>query len=702
MSQSSSSPADTDLKRVHELRRQVEAHNRAYYELDAPTIPDSEYDELVRELRALEARRGMGDEGSPSGTVGGAPNTKLFDSVRHSSPMLSLDNAMDAAELEAWGDRASRGLRATPEMTCEVKIDGLAVSLRYEHGHLVQAATRGDGRVGEDVTANVAHIDAIPQRLNARDGIEPPAVIEVRGEVYMPFASFEALNERQRQARESLMAGNPEITPAVAVRRHPDYANPRNSAAGALRQKDSSLVAERGLAFWAYDVGEVTEHIRSAGEMAGLLRALGLPVNPETETVRSFADVHGYCERALSRRHTLGYEIDGVVVKVNNFAEREQLGYTSRAPRWATAFKFPPEEQTTKLLDIDVSVGRTGRATPFARLDPMSVGGSTVEFATLHNEDQVAAKNIRVGDTVIVRKAGDVIPEVVGPVMAERPGDAVPWVFPQNCPECGEAFVRTPGDANTYCVNRRCRGRVVQNIRHFVGRSAMDIEGLGERTVKALVDFGLVGDASGLFDLTEQDLLKVEGFGDRSASQLVAATQKARGQPLHRVLIGLGVEHMGRSVSALLARTFRSMDAIAAASFSEIAALDGIGPVIAESVTQAFADNEMSELVSRLRAAGVAMDRVEGGDSAEPQVLAGRSVVVTGSFKTWFLDRDPIKRAIVDRGGKATSSVTKSSYAIVAGERAAQSKLDKAAELDVPVLNEERLQALLANGELVV
>ena len=682
------------LERITDLRRQVAEHNRAYYELDAPTIPDVEYDDLVRELRRLEADT----DASLSGTVGGAPNLSLFDPVEHTRPMLSLDNAMDFSELDAWSGRIRRGLTLQPQMTCEVKIDGLAVSLRYEHGLLVQAATRGDGRVGEDVTANVLQIASIPHQIVHRDGAPPPDVLEVRGEIYMPFRSFEALNERQRQAREALMQRDASVTPAVAARRHPDYVNPRNSAAGALRQKDSAMVAERGLDFWSYDIGETTAYVSSAVEMSEMLEALGLPVNPEAEVTGTFSEVRSYCERALSKRHALDYEIDGVVVKVSDFGEREALGYTSRAPRWAIAFKFPPEERTTMLLGIDVSIGRTGRATPFARLDPVFVGGSTVEFATLHNEDQVAAKNIRVGDTVIVRKAGDVIPEVVGPVIAERPDDAGPWAFPQNCPECSEALVRTPGDANTYCVNRRCRGRVVQNVCHFVGRDAMDVEGLGERTVIALVELGLVADAADLFSLSEADLLQVEGFGDKSASQLVASIQQARGQHLHRVLIGLGVEHMGRSVSALLARTYRSMDAIRAATHDEIASLDGVGPVIAESVVNAFRDPQIADLAQRLVGAGVAMDRVEG-EAGAPQVLAGKSVVVSGSFKGWYMDRDPIKKAIVARGGKATSSVTGSSYAMVAGERAAQSKIDKAADLNVPVISEAELRILLETGE---
>ena len=384
-------------------------------------------------------------------------------------------------------------------------------------------------------------------------------------------------------------------------------------------------------------------------------------------------------------------------MKVDSFGMRENLGDTRRAPRWAIAYKFPPEERTTTLLDIEVSIGRTGRATPYARLEPVTVAGSTVEFATLHNEDQVAAKDVRPGDTVIVRKAGDVIPEVVGPVLADRPEGSQEWEFPTECPDCDGELVRTQGDANTHCVNRQCRARVVQNICHFVGRDAMDIEGLGERTVVALVELGIVADAADLFSLSTDDLLRVEGFGDKSANQLVATIQQARGQHLHRVLIGLGVEHMGRSVSALLARQFRSMDAIRAATHDEIASLDGVGPVIAESVANAFRDPQIADMVQRLAGAGVAMDRVEG-ETGAPQVLVGKSVVVSGSFKGWFLDRDLVKKAIVARGGKATSSVTGNSYAMVAGENASSAKIDKAASLNVPIIDENGLRLLLSEG----
>lgn len=690
--------------RIDDLRQQVAEHNRAYYELDAPTIPDAEYDILVRELRDLEAENLVDGDSSPTATVGGAPALELFEPVEHSRPMLSLDNAMDVDELQAWLQRLIKGpvngpgVHKLPSLMLEPKIDGVALSLRYEHGRLVQAATRGDGRVGEDVTANVLGIDAVPNRLTIPRGQATPEVLEVRGEVYLPIAQFEALNEAQAQARAALMASDLTISPAAAARKHHDYANPRNTAAGTLRQKNPAIVAERGLNFWAYDIGEVVGFdITCATEMFMILGQLGLPVNPEIGGLSTATSVLDFCERLLEQRHALGYEIDGVVVKVDAFDQRDKLGSTRRAPRWAIAYKFPPEERTTKLLDIEVSIGRTGRATPYARLEPVSVAGSTVEFATLHNEDQVAIKDVRPGDTVIVRKAGDVIPEVVGPVLAERPDDSPEWVFPSQCPDCGLELVRSPGDANTYCVNRRCRARVVQNICHFVSRDAMDIEGLGERTVEILHDLGLVNDAADLFGLSTSDLAGIEGFGEVSAGHFVASVQQAKEQYLHRVLIGLGVEHMGRSVSALLARTFRSMEAVAGASLSEIAALEGVGPVIAESVVAAFQDPDVTGLVDRLAAAGVAMDRVEGAADL-PQVLAGRSVVVSGNFRGWFMDRDPIKKAIVDRGGKATSSVTGNSYAMVAGERASQSKLDKAATSNVPILDENGLRLLLETG----
>ena len=787
-----------ELERIDELRIEVDVHRRAYYELDAPTIPDGDYDALVRGLRELEATHGLeADSGSPVAAVGGDPSN-LFEAVTHAVPMMSLENAMDGDELRAWHGRVIRGLAATrptlfdgdetasdgtqavdnvpsPEFICELKFDGLAISLRYEDGHLVQAATRGNGRVGEDVAANVMTIGAIPRKLNGPVAGGVPRVIEVRGEVYLPLARFRELNEAQAAARVALLAAAsdarqclaalPEeleprqlrqleaaakITPADAPRRYPDYVNARNTAAGSLRQKDPSIVATRGLSFWSYDIGEVVggPQLPTAAEMFRFLDQLGLPVNPEIRTYGSLAEVDDFCARWQRNRHNTDYEIDGVVVKVADLALRPQLGATSRAPRWAIAYKFPPEERTTTLKKIMVSIGRTGRATPYAVLKPVFVGGSTVSLATLHNEDQVAAKDVRPGDTVIVRKAGDVIPEVVRPVLPERPVGLAEWKFPTTCPECSEALTRVEGDSNTYCTNRSCRARVIQGIGHFVGRSALDIEGIGERTVIQLYDTGLAGDAADLFALTPADLagddglqrrandsfrisvsdaadldgnkglrlagaaesfalaalcplavIGLDGFADKSATSLVAEIGRARATPLSRLLIGLGVEHLGPTASELLARRFGSLDAVVDASAEDLAEIDGIGPIIAASVIDFFADEANRKLVRKLRSVCVRFDVVDDIADA-PQVLAGRSVLVSGNLDGWFMARDDTKRAIIERGGKATSSVNKNTYALVAGDRAGQAKLNRAIELSVPILGEDGLRHLLTTGEL--
>ncbi len=739
---------ESDLDRMRHLASLISRYDVEYHRDDAPSVPDGEYDNLKRELIELEARYpDFVDPNSPSQRVG-AELSALFSEVVHARPMMSLDNAMDFDELRAWHGRVMRGLAATqptlfgdaepdeeddggtevavaePELICELKFDGLAVSLRYEQGRLVQAATRGNGRVGEDVTANVATIGDIPRELGARAPV--PAVIEVRGEIFLPLDKFRELNESQAQARRDLteavesarqqLAGAPEelparerrrleslakLSPVDVQRRHPDYANARNTAAGSLRQKDPSVVATRGLSLWSYDVGELVggPQLRGAGEVFEYLGELGMPVNPEIRTFGTLAEVEDFCAQWERDRHKPAYEIDGVVVKVADLGLRSQLGYTSRAPRWAVAYKFPPEERTTKLRDIMVSIGRTGRATPFAYMEPVFVGGSTVSLATLHNEDQVAAKDVRPGDTVIVRKAGDVIPEVVGPVIPERPSNSEPWRFPDECPSCGTKLERNEGDANTYCRNRTCRDRVIQGIGHFVGRGALDIEGLGERTVVTLYEQGFVTDPADLFELNIDQLVGLEGFAEKSANSLLVEIEAARDAPLPRLLIGLGIEHLGPTASELLARRFGSLDAVIAATDEELAAIDGIGPIIAASVRSYFDDADNAALVEQLRAAQVRFDRVDGELDA-PQVLAGKSVVVTGNLDGWHLSRDEAKAAITARGGKTPGSVNKSTFALVAGARAGQTKLDKATDLGVPILDDNGLRNLLDSGEV--
>ncbi|MEC9315997.1 MAG: NAD-dependent DNA ligase LigA [Actinomycetota bacterium] len=677
------SESDSDHDRAVELRAQIRAHNEAYHGRDVPTVPDSTYDELLRQLEEIETRRpDLTTADSPTRSVGNAPS-ELFSAVEHRVPMMSLDNAMNLDELNAWHERIikSFGENETYGFVCELKFDGLAVSLRYENGDLVQAATRGNGRIGEDVTLNVKTINDIPHRLE-----NAPAVLEVRGEVYLSISRFEELNTEQIDKGD------------------PTYANPRNTAAGSLRQKDPSVTAARQLSFWCYQLGEVVggPELQSSEQTFELLERLGLPVNPEVEEFSDFTEVWRFCESWMVNRHTPDYEIDGVVVKVADLAQREILGSTSRAPRWAIAFKFPPEETTTRLTAIRVSIGRTGRATPFAVLEPVFVGGSTVGMATLHNEDQVSAKDVRPGDTVIVRKAGDVIPEVVGPVLAERPTTSMQWVFPTVCPSCEENLERSEGDANTYCINRRCPARIETGISHFASRNALDIEGLGERTVGLLVEEGLVEDAGDLFALTKEQLLTVlvsDVTNETLVNNLLTAIDQARECLLPNLLIGLGVEHLGPSTAELLARRFGDIETISTAEITEIAAIDGIGPVIAQSVKDFFSDAHHRAVVDKLRTNGVRLDLVEG-EVDLPQILAGRSVVVTGSLDGWFTTRDEAKQAIVARGGKSPGSVSKSTYALVVGADAGQTKLDKATDLGVPTLGEAGLRQLLATGQL--
>tara|TARA_Y100001970_G_scaffold140622_1_gene173144 strand:+ start:6089 stop:8161 length:2073 start_codon:yes stop_codon:yes gene_type:complete len=674
---------DQDYDRATELRIQIAAHDQAYHGLDEPLVPDADYDELVRELIAIEERRpDLATSDSPSVSVGSEPN-EMFTPVEHEVPMMSLDNAMDLKELDAWHERILKGLDASdkPKFVCELKFDGLAVSIRYDDGELIQAATRGNGRVGEDVTHNVLTIRGIPHRI---DGA--PKILEVRGEVYLPISDFDELN-RQQLAN----GGAP-------------FANPRNTAAGSLRQKDPEVTASRNLAFWSYQLGQVSGGpvISSSEETFALLESLGLPVNPEIQEFSDFADVREFCENWMGKRHEPDYEIDGVVVKLADLTQREKLGSTSRAPRWAIAFKFPPEEKITRLMKIDVSVGRTGRATPFAVLEPIFVGGSTVSMATLHNEDQVAAKDVRPGDMVVVRKAGDVIPEVVGPVVTERDTKSEPWSFPKTCPSCSSALVRSDGDANTYCLSRTCPARVETGIIHFASRNALDIEGLGERTVRGLVTQGLVRDVGDLFGLTKNQLLEVlvaDASNETLVNNLMTAINEARERPLSNVLIGLGIEHLGPTAAEMIARRFGSVEAIANADVAEIEAIDGIGPVIAQSVADFFSDSHNQLVIDKLKSNGVRLDLVDG-ETDVPQILVGRSVVVTGSLDGWFISREEAKKAIVARGGKSPGSVSKSTYALVVGAEAGQSKLDKAEELGVPVVGETELRLLIEIGEL--
>ncbi|MGA0117970.1 MAG: NAD-dependent DNA ligase LigA [Ilumatobacteraceae bacterium] len=677
-------------KRVEELRAQIRQHNDLYYGKDSPEISDAEYDLLVRELRDLEAAHPeLADALSPSEAVGAADIT-TFDPVVHAVPMTSLDNAMDEEELRAWGERVVKGLGDDPiAYVCELKIDGLAISIRYENGVLVQAATRGDGKVGEDVTKNVATISSLPQKLTGKF----PRVLEVRGEIYMSIAAFEKLKaDREKENLQRMTNGRAPL--AVPV-------NPRNAGAGSLRQKDPSVTAQRDLSLWSYQLGEVVggPDFKSHHDTLEYLSSLGFPVNPEITLVHSVEDVLSFCRSWKERRHELGYEIDGAVVKVDNLAQREQLGFTSRAPRWAIAFKFPPEEKHTILKDIKVSVGRTGRVTPFAELEPVFVGGSTVGMATLHNRDQVAAKDVRPGDTVVVRKAGDVIPEVVGPVLSKRPKNSEPWVFPATCPcPVGSQLVKSDDQADTRCIEPSCPFQRDQRIIYFASRGGMDIEGLGERTVFALSDAGFVADVGDLYSLTVEQLLTLEGFAEMSAQNLVSAIQASRQRPLPKLLTALGIKHLGPAASESLSSAFGTLDAIASATPEDLSSVDGVGGVIAESIASWFSKDENRVIIEKMRTAGVDFGRVEKSDA--PQTLVGKAVVVTGTLANY--SREGAEAAIKSRGGKSPGSVSAKTFAVVLGESPGASKVTKAEQLGIPVLDEAGFEVLLETGELPV
>ncbi|MBS1836920.1 MAG: NAD-dependent DNA ligase LigA [Actinobacteria bacterium] len=677
--------------RIDALRAEIRRHNRSYYELDAPTIPDADYDLLLRELQELEALHpDLVTPDSPTRQVG-APVSTQFAAVTHAVRMMSLDNAMDHDELRGWGERTARrlgtlGLDGSVRYVCELKIDGLAMSLRYEAGRLVQAATRGDGRTGEDVTANVATIDVIPKQL----GPDAPEVLEVRGEVYLPIEAFRRLQERT-------IADN-EAADAAGRRGRPVPVNPRNAGAGSLRQKDPAVTASRGLAFWCYQLGEVRgadappTHSRTLEWLGGL----GFPVNPETRLLDSLADVYEFCGHWTEHRHDLPYEIDGVVVKVDDLAVQAALGATTKAPRWAIAYKLPPEERTTLLRDIQVSIGRTGKATPFAVLEPVFVGGSTVGLATLHNEDQVRAKDVRPGDTVVVRKAGDVIPEVVGPVLELRPAGLAEWEFPTSCPSCGSPLVRAEGEAQTRCTNPDCPQRRLARITHFGSRGAMDIDGLGEQQVQLFIELGLLADVADVYDLDFDRIRELPRYGATSVANLRRAIEASKERPLARLLFGLNIVHLGPAGAEALVAGFGGLDALMGASVDDIAAVDGVGPVIAASVHEFFSDPRNRALVDRLVAAGVNTAGPER--SVLAQTLTGRAVVVTGSVPGFT--REEAESAIKARGGRSPGSVSKKTYAVVVGAEPGASKVTKAESLGVPTIDAASFGQLLETGDL--
>ncbi len=661
------------------LRGELNRHAHAYYVLDAPSIPDAEYDALFRELQQLEhAHPQLVTPDSPTQRVGGAPLPE-FAQVAHDVPMLSINNGFADEDIRAFDRRVREGLASLHEVdyACELKFDGLAINLRYVDGVLQQAATRGDGSTGEDVTANIRTVRSIPLRLRTDN---PPALIDVRGEVLMFKADFARLNQRQRDAGQK------------------EFANPRNAAAGSLRQLDPRITAQRSLRFFAYGIGRLdgADLPDTHSALLDWYQSLGIPVCSERALVSGADGLLGFFSGIAAKRPALAYDIDGVVYKVNRVEQQRALGFVSRAPRFALAHKFPAEEATTTVLDIAVQVGRTGAITPVARLAPVSVGGVTVTNATLHNEDEVRRKDIRIGDSVIVRRAGDVIPEVVANVSERRPADAREFVMPSACPVCGSAIVRPEEEAVARCSGGwiKCAAQRKGGLLHFVARRAMDIEGLGEQLVEQLVDRALVTTPADFYRLELPTLAGLDRMAQKSAQNVLDALERSKSTTLARFIYALGIRHVGESTAKSLARHFGSLDALLAASEAHVLEVDDIGPVVAQSIMAFFSDPLNRELVEQLRAAGIHWE--EGAPERRPTPLAGKTFVLTGTLPT--LKRDEAQALIEAAGGKVSGSVSKKTSYLVAGEEAG-SKLAKAEELGIPVLDEAALMALLESKE---
>ncbi|HEX6539849.1 MAG TPA: NAD-dependent DNA ligase LigA [Candidatus Dormibacteraeota bacterium] len=660
--------------RAAELRGTIEHHARQYYVLDRPEISDADYDKLFRELLDLETRYpGLQTPESPTQRVGGAPS-EAFHKVRHRQPMLSLNNAFSHDEVRDFVRRVERGFGAVDAYVCELKIDGLAMSLTYRGGEYVRAATRGNGVEGEDVTANVRTIRSVPRTLRAAE-VTVPNEFEVRGEVYLPKAAFAALNARLEEAGK------------------PTYANPRNAAAGAVRQLDPNITAQRGLQTFMYQI-DPPGAAASQAEVLHSLEQLGFRVNPHRRVARSVDEIVAFLEEWATRRHDLEYETDGVVIKVSSLGAQAELGSISRSPRWAIAYKFPPEEKQTIVLDIAVYVGRTGAVTPVAMLEPVVLAGSTVRRATLHNEDEVARKDVRIGDTVILHKAGDVIPEIVRVLPEKRSKTSAPWAMPERCPACDSELVREEGEAVRRCVNPLCPAQRREKLLHFASRAAMNIEGLGPAIIDQLVDQGYVIEPADLFRVTGEQLLTLDGFAERSAEKLVASIDSRKHVPLPRFINALGIRHVGEHTAEALATHFGTIDALLSASSEELRQVEGIGDVVAEQVHRWLASSEGRKVIDDLRRAGVEPERTERGEGP----WTGQTWVLTGSLDS--MTRPEAEDRIRALGGNPGSSVSKKTHAVVAGASPG-SKLEKAQRLGVRVLDEGQFIADLEAAELL-
>lgn len=655
-------------ERVTELNELLRNYGHAYYVLDKPSVPDAVYDQLLNELIELETLYpDLIFPDSPTQRVGGTPLSN-FEKVRHERPMLSLSNVFNEEDLRDFDKRVRGGAGDSVEYVCELKIDGLAVSLHYENGKFVRGLTRGDGRVGEDITVNLRTVRSIPLKL------KEPVSIEVRGEVFMPKKSFHALNEDREERGEEL------------------FANPRNAAAGSLRQLDSKIAAKRNLDVFIYGIGGdgETYGLNDHDESLRYLKDLGFKTNGERKVCRSVEEVLAYIEQWTDGRNQLSYEIDGIVIKVNRFLHQQDLGFTAKSPKWATAYKFPAEEVMTTVRDIELSIGRTGVVTPTAILEPVAVAGTTVQRASLHNEDLIRERDIRINDKVIIRKAGDIIPEVVKALIEMRSGDELPFEMPTECPACGSELVRIEGEVALRCVNPKCPAQIVEGMIHFVSRNAMNIDGLGEKVIEQLYREGLIHDISDLYALTKEQLLELERMGDKSATNLIEAIAASKSNSMERLLFGLGIRHVGERGARILSEHFGSVDQLMQANLEELIAIHEIGDKMADAVVTYFEKEEVSSLVERLRERGVNLSytgtivRVEEGANA----FAGKKIVLTGKLEN--MTRQEAGARIEALGGKLTGSVSKKTDLLIAGEEAG-SKLDKAQDLGVEVWNEERL-----------
>jgi DNA ligase (NAD+) len=731
-SQATVSSDETLIRHVEELRRQIDEANYNYHVLDNPTISDYEYDMLVRELLAIEEEHPeLQTPDSPTQRVGGAvAGVTDFAKHTHPVPMLSLANARNPDELRAWERRARNILpNATFTYVCELKIDGLSSAITYEDGRLTLGATRGDGFVGEDITPNIRTIRAIPQRLRAENGTPIPRKVEVRGEVYMPIKSFEQLNEqialaaeRVRQAAasaeqapaasdgkiaaeavEAVAESLPEAASAAEVQKGPRlFANPRNAAAGSLRQKDPSITRQRNLEFFAYQIGYFDDNglrIDTQGQLIELLRAWGFPVNPNTRKFDNLEDVIAYCLEWQQRRFQIPYEIDGVVVKINDRHQQDELGVVAHDPRWAIAYKFPPIQQTTRLLDIGINVGRTGSLNPYAKLEAVNIGGTTIRAAALHNENDIRRKDLRIGDYVVVQRAGDVIPQVVKPILEKRATPPPPeFKMPDKCPSCGAPVVQNADEAMSYCSNlpENCQAQLIELVRHFVSRGAMEIEGMGDELCDDLVKIGYVKDPADIFRLTKDDLLKLEGFGERKANNIMNAIETSKQRPLERLIFALGIRYVGEKAAQTVAQAFENMDNLLAASEGQITALAGIGPKIGHSLYEWLQQPRNREVIEKLRAAGVRMTTDRTAASMATGPLAGQTFLLTGRLTS--MSRPQAEAALQQLGGTIASGVSKGLNHLIVGEDAG-SKLEKAQKAGVPIRDEAWLVALLAQHQ---